>query len=73
MYANANDYILWLFKQWWVYLIFFLGQYNFESDTFYVINQWKQVTLAIRKSYENWRTKYFNQFENYSKREIKAK
>ena len=49
MYANTNDYILWLFKQWWVYHIFLLGQHRFQNDTFYAIKQWVQVPLAIRK------------------------
>ena len=33
MYATVNDYILWLFKQWWVYQIFLLGQQRFDNDT----------------------------------------
>ena len=49
MYANANDWIHWLFKQWWVYLIFLLGQHRFENDAFYAIKQCIQVILPIKK------------------------
>ena len=46
-------------------LDFPLGQHKFENDTFYAIKQWVQVPFVIRRSYENWNTKYFNQFKSY--------
>ena len=49
-------------------LDFPLGQHKFENDTFYAIKQWVQVPFVIRRSYENWNTKYFNQFKSYLKK-----